>query len=79
MERIIVKIEKIKEIEDSITTENLPVGIPIDLKILKTGFHPPKIGEYFFLGIFRTDKVQKILSEDTFQTLNSVYKWTIMK
>jgi hypothetical protein len=36
--------------------------------------YPPTIGEAFWLESFHTSVVTKIVSDDTFQTLNSTYR-----
>jgi hypothetical protein len=35
----------------------------------------PMIGRPFFISTYKTSFVQKILSANTFETLNSIYKW----
>lgn len=39
----------------------------------------PIIGRPFFISNYKTSYVQEILSENTFRTLNSTYKWEIIQ
>jgi hypothetical protein len=38
----------------------------------------PTVGKPYWLSNFKTTTVTKILSENTFETLNSVYKWEVI-
>jgi hypothetical protein len=38
----------------------------------------PVVGKPFIISTYRTSLVQKILSPNTFQALNSVYAWEII-
>lgn len=38
----------------------------------------PEVGKPFFISTFKTSLVQEILSDNTFRTMNSVYKWEII-
>ena len=35
----------------------------------------PMIGKPFFISTYKTSIVLKVLSNNTFETLNSIYKW----
>ena len=38
----------------------------------------PSVGKPYWISNFKTTNVTKILSENTFETLNSVYKWEVI-
>ncbi len=72
-----IKLIKIEELKDAIVKNNKPEGYS------KEGMlhWPPVVGESFYLfsdsimeANLRTSTVTEIIDEDTFKTLNSVYK-----
>lgn len=73
---------------DNGDTPKYPDGHPRHIKV---GFtyeglmpRPVAVGESFYVNPpnkshFHTSVVQEILSENTFKTMNSIYKWEILK
>lgn len=49
--------------------------IPIGSIVVGDCYDRPTVGEPFYVGMWATTKVTEVLSEDTFKTSNSVYKW----
>ncbi len=39
----------------------------------------PVVGRPFIISTFKTSLVQEILSDNTFSTMNSVYKWEVIQ
>jgi len=70
----VVILEKLQESDNPLVPNNIPVGdIHSGLFIGE-----PVVGEAFWVGNhWRTSPVVEILSENTFRTFNSIYKWTI--
>ena len=77
-EQIKVKVTKLKEADDPLHPNNIKEGFT------KEGYYyyKPVVGESFILydelGGWATSTVQEILSENTFRTYNSIYKWEIL-
>ena len=66
----IVKITKIEDDFKGKHPNNINKGAIIGGLML----HPPKVGESFWVNTFATSTVVEIIDENTFRTLNSVYK-----
>jgi hypothetical protein len=71
---MIVRLEKIGELDDAKHPNNFEVGYVTE------GFCPsaPIVGHSFYVSNFRTSRVTEIIDENTFKTLNSIYKWKII-
>ncbi len=74
-----IQIEKIQELEDAIVPNNIPVN-----NVYTGVFVQHPIEGYSFVlkrekGNFITSIVTKIIDLNTFQTLNSVYKLTMLE
>jgi hypothetical protein len=70
----IIILEKLAEAPDPKHPNNIPVG-EIHEGMFRT---PPTVGDAFWVGFhWRTSPVVEILSDNTFRTLNSIYKWTV--
>lgn len=68
-----IRLEKIEELPDAVTKNNIPVGFTTEGE----AFTRPQVGKQFIVGQeLRTSVVEEILSEDTFKTRNSIYKIT---
>lgn len=69
-----VILTKLKEAENPLHPNNIEEGF------VKKGqyMREPTVGEAFWVGFgWRTSAVQEILSENTFRTFNSIYKWEL--
>lgn len=71
----IVKITKVEELPNAKHPKNIKEGAVYEGE----NYEPPKIGERFYVGNFSTSAVQEILSENTFKTYNSIYKWEVTR
>ena len=70
-----IKLEKINELPNAKHPNNIEVGYVKIGKLIST----PKVGEQFYLGYtYRTSVVVEIINENTFKTLNSIYRWTLL-
>jgi hypothetical protein len=70
-----IKLTKLEELPNAFHPHNIEVGYE------KVGdyFDDPKVGECFWVGpSWSTSTVIEIISIDTFRTLNSIYKWSII-
>ncbi len=75
VKRPVVRLTKLTELSDASFPNNIPVGF-----VEEGGFiREPVVGESFWLSYFATSVVTEILSENTFKTRNSVYKWEVLK
>lgn len=80
MGRILVSIKKLKEADNPIHPNNIEEGYEKREGMDEGFFKKPTIGERFYVGYsFSTSAVQEILSEDTFRTYNSIYKYKTEK
>lgn len=71
-----VKLEKLAESEDPLHPDNIPVAYQTNGIFIKE----PEVGRPFMVGgTFYTSTVKEILSENTFKTQNSIYRWTMFK
>lgn len=67
---------KVEELAEAVHPNNIEVGYDVTGAFVKE----PKIGEAFWVGLgWRTSKVTEIISEDTFKTLNSTYRWRFLE
>lgn len=77
-----VKISKIEEREDALFPNNIETGYEKILGIDSEDFVAPVVGECFLLlssdNYFRTSIVKEIIDENTFKTMNSIYRWEII-
>lgn len=69
-----IKLTKIKELDDAVHPNNIQEG-----KVYKGQLkEPPKVGECVYIdrqhGYFRTSIVTEIIDDNTFRTMNSIYK-----
>jgi len=74
-----IKIRKLKELEDAMHPNNFEEGYETTREMPDDMFRAPVVGQRFYCGTFWTSAVQEIVSEDTFKTHNSIYKWEILK
>lgn len=73
-----VRLTKITDCENPKYPKNIEDGYIVEGKFQ----NEPKVGESFVLyskyhSLFKTSIVTEILSDNTFKTMNSIYKWTI--
>lgn len=70
-----IRVTKIKEVDHS----TIQVGEVFEGYLIS----PPEVGKPFFVNgtenKLRTSLVQEILTENTFRTYNSIYKWEKIK
>lgn len=67
-----IKLTKIKELEDAVVPGNIDEGFE-KIGILLS---EPVKGECFWVGTsFRTSLVTEVLENNTFKTMNSIYKY----
>lgn len=88
-EAIVIKITKLSESENPLYPNNIEEGYTKNIMMVKENFLEPTVGSRFNLvGIdansrkpiyFSTSDIQEILTENTFRTYNSIYKWEILK
>jgi hypothetical protein len=74
-----VRIQKLEELKDALHPNNIPTGYDVIRETPKEYFRPPTVGERFNVGFFSSSGVTEILSEDTFKTHSSIYKWEIIE
>jgi hypothetical protein len=75
MEQRIVKLEKVTELDDAKHSNNIEIGY------IKQGLfiEEPVIGKSFWVGYdWATSTVREIVDGNTFKTLSSIYKWSII-
>ena len=71
-----IKLTKLAEVENPAYANNIPVGKEVTGQFSSE----PQLGRSFHVGYnYATSIVLEILSEDTFKTRNSVYKWEYLK
>ena len=73
-----VRIQKLEELPDATFPNNIEVGFDVVRETPDKYFTMPTVGERFTVGFFSSSGVREIISEDTFRTYNSIYKWTII-
>ena len=76
MSRIKIRIEKIKELENAYFPNNIPEGYVREMEMDEMFFRMPTIGHPFIVGCFITSSIQKVIDSNTFETMNSIYKWS---
>lgn len=75
-----VRITKLEELTDALNPNNIAVGFEREVEVNEDYFKHPAVGERFYVGHnWSTSGVQEILSDNTFKTYSSVYKWEIVK
>ena len=79
MKIIEIKLRKIQSLYDAaIPDSKIPEGYIRIMLLQDETDIPPVVGQRFPKhSIWRTSEVQKILTEDTFQTHNSIWSWEI--
>lgn len=66
-----IKLTKLKEVDKPVHPDNIKVGREVQGAML----NKPRIGHRFYVGVsWSTSPVQDVLDENTFKTLNSIYK-----
>lgn len=74
-----IRLVKLKELEDALHPNNIPEGFDKTFEVNEAQFEPPHLDERFWVGSFSTSGVQEIISENTFRTYSSIYKWEIVE
>lgn len=74
-----MKIKILLQKVDYITFENHPNGYDTGTSIEGDMSSFPEVGKLFWCGNVHTSKVTEIIDHCTFKTLNSVYKFTILR
>lgn len=74
-----IKLTKLEELPDALYPNNIETGYETIRETNKDYFREPCIGERFNAGTLSTSPVQEIISENTFRTYNSIYKWEIIE
>ena len=75
-----IHIKKIKTLPDAKYPDAyLPSDYETTKEVDQKEFNPPKIGEMFYAGGFRSSLVTEIIDANTFKTENSIYEWRIVK
>jgi hypothetical protein len=70
---MIIKLEKLRESKNPEHPNNIQDGYTHIGHLKET----PVVGENFWVGInWRTSTVKKIIDENTFETCNSIYRWS---
>ena len=76
---MIIKLTKLTELSDALHPNNIEEGRVEIFNIKDSLFKKPIVGKRFTLtslsNWFSTSPVQEIIDENTFKTLNSIYKW----
>ncbi len=75
---MLVKITKIKELEDALHPNNIEVGFEAVKSVNPEEFELPVLGERFWLGWWSTSDVTEIIDNNTFKTYSSIYRWEIV-
>ena len=70
-----VRLTKLKEAENPTHPNNIKEGFAREGEFVES----PVVGEPFYIGNFITSKVTEILSDNTFKTLNSIYRWEVLE
>ena len=74
-----VILKKIEEAENPVHPNNKKIGSVREGEYISD----PIAGKEFYIGhgfrSYKTSTVQEILSENTFRTYNSIYKWEIVE
>ncbi len=75
-----VRLTKITDCENPKHPKNIEDGYIVEGKFQTE----PTVGDSFMIyggyhGVWGTSKVTEILSVNTFKTLNSIYKWEVIK
>lgn len=71
-----IRITKLEERDDATHPNNIEVGYVRESFMHYNELDGPMVGRRFYIDhIWSTSPVTEILSDNTFKTLNSVYKW----
>jgi len=71
-----IVINKLKELPNPTHPNNIEVGYQRVGILSEANFRQPKIGERFYVDYYwSTSVVTEIIDDNTFKTLNSIYKW----
>ena len=74
-----IKLVKLEEREDATHPHNIEVGTVVVVDVYDHSFFTPQVGSRFnLIGPFRwysTSMVEEIIDDNTFKTLNSIYRW----
>ena len=74
---MIIKLTKLQELPDAIHPNNIEVGFKKTLYVDKV-LKPMKGVRFPPMSYWSTSIVTEIIDENTFKTLNSVYKWEVL-
>ena len=74
---MIIKLTKLQELPDAAHPNNIEVGFEKMLYVDKV-FKPMKGVRFPPMSYWSTSVVTEIIDENTFKTLNSVYKWEVL-
>lgn len=71
-----IRLTKLSELADARHPNNIEVGHIVEDEFVDD----PKVGFPFYIGShWRTSIVREIINENTFRTLNSLYRWEEIK
>lgn len=77
---MIVRLTKLKEVENPLHPNNIPEGWSKDFETTPFLWREPTIGERFNpCSYFSTSGVLEIIDEKTFKTYSSIYQWEILE
>lgn len=80
MSQVKIRIKKLKEADNPEHPDNIQEGFEKTVYTEEAFVSEPEVGLPFWLGtVWRTSPVVKILSENTFETYNSIYEWKVIK
>lgn len=74
-----IKITKISDVGEFKTKQTIDTGWSHTFSLKPKDFDFPTVGQSFVLGRFATSNVVEILTDECFQTMNSVYSWQIVE
>ena len=73
-----IEIKKLAEAPNPVHPNNIVVGSERVRQMSAGQFRVPEVGHYFCAGTFMTSRVQEIINDSTFRTLNSIYEWRVI-
>lgn len=73
-----IKLTKLSELKDALHPNNIETGFETVEDVYGDYFEAPQVGRRFNVGFFSTSGVQEILTENSFRTYNSIYRWEIL-
>lgn len=75
-----IRITKLEERSDATHPNNIEVGYVRESCCHLDSFEKPIVNNRFYIDYFwSTSIVTEILSDNTFKTLNSIYKWELIE